>query len=452
MGGWPLLEGDSWIAQKYDWEQAAYGMVNERLITDSFFTFDIVTDFKNSAKNVLGIDQPMLHVDRGALVKGFSNKYVQEYFHHMVGMAVTYGANKARAEKELRHVLDFEINFATITLSEEERRNQTALENLMSVKNLTTTYPFVHWKKYFNTILKSAFVIGDDEIIKVSVPTFLEKLGKLMQKTQKSVLANYLVWQVLQGQLQGSFSEEECVDMTSEYLSLNSGAIYVRKYFTSESKKSAEELAVNIEQQFMKMLKKVDWMDEKTKTSALAKIKSMKNVIGYPDEILHDKNVDEYFKTLEITPNDLVQANANLSIFLLDHSFSNLRKTIEKSDWPWVFCARTITDIHIPAAVLQDLFFDKDRPQYLKYGAIGAFVLGNKLTTAFDYDGRRFDQNGNLRDWWTPETKKKFLQKAACITQQYKKYKVKDDSIKYTRKMAVKPVYSTTDLILAIRF
>ncbi|XP_033220990.1 neprilysin-2-like [Belonocnema kinseyi] len=440
MGGWPLLEGDSWKAQKFDWEQASCSMVNEGLLTDSLFAFDIVTDFKDSTKNVLDIDQPMIRFDRDALVKGFSDKSVKDYFRNMVETAVKYGANKAKAENELRDVLDFEIELTTITLREEERHNQTALENLMTVKNLTTTYPFVHWKKYFNTILKSAFVIGDEEVIKVSVPTFFAKLGPLLKKTPKKVLANYLVWQVLEGQIQGSFSKEECLSMASEYLSVNSGAIYVRKYFTPKSKKSAEVLAVSIKQQFIKMLKKVDWMDEKTRTSALAKLKSMKNVIGYPAEILNDKTVDEYFKKLEITPNDLVQANANLDSFLTDHSFSNLRKTIEKSDWPWVSCARTTIDIrtdydehlnrlYVPAGILQDIFFYPDRPQYLNYGGVGAFVIGNKLTTAFDNKGRQYDQNGNLRDWWSPGTTTKFLQKAACITQQYKKYTVKDGSM-----------------------
>ncbi|XP_033220987.1 neprilysin-2-like [Belonocnema kinseyi] len=255
--GWPLLEGDSWKVQKFDWEQASYSLVNEGLITDSFFAFNIVTDFKDSTKNVLEIDQPMLRFDRKAFVKGFSDKSVKDYFHNMVDTAVKYGANKDRAESELRSVLDFEINLATITLSDEQRRNQAALENLMTVKNLTTTYPFVHWKKYFNTILKSAFVIGDEEIIKVSVPTFFAKLRPLLKKTPKKVLANYLVWQVLEGQIQGSFSKGECLDITSQYLSLNAGAIYARKYFTPESKKNAEELAVSIKQQFSKMLKKL---------------------------------------------------------------------------------------------------------------------------------------------------------------------------------------------------
>ncbi|XP_033220986.1 neprilysin-2-like [Belonocnema kinseyi] len=441
MGGLPVLEGDSWEEKKFDWENASYSMVNQGLIMDSFFNFDIVTDFKDSTKNVLNIDQPMPRVDREALIKGFKDKTVSDYYHNMIDTAVKYGANKGRAQKELRDVLDFEIKLAAITLSDEERRNQAALENLMTVKDLTRKYPFVHWKKYFNAILKSAFIIGDDEIIKVSVPTFFKNLGKLLKKTHKRVLANYLLWQVLEGQIQGTSSKQDCLDMTTGFLGLSAGAQYVRKYFTPESKKSAEEIAVSIEQQFSKMLKEVVWMDKKTKTRALAKLKSMKNVIGYPDEILHDKTVDEYYKTLEITPTDLVQANANLTMFRLDHSFSNLRKTIEKSDWPWVSCAYTITGtsteyddhlnrINVPAGILQDIFFDKDRPQYLNYGAIGAFVLGNKLTTAFDYDGRQFDENGNLGDWWTAATKRKFRRKAACITQQYKKYTVKDGSIK----------------------
>ncbi|XP_033220981.1 neprilysin-2-like [Belonocnema kinseyi] len=256
LGGLPMLEGDSWKETTFDWIQTSLGMVTQGLMIDGFFTFDIVTDFKDSTKNVLDIDQPMMFLDREAFIKGFKDKTVSDYFNTMVNTAVKYGANKARAQKELRDVLDFEISLASITISEAQRSNPAALENLMTLKVLTKTYPYVPWKKYFNTILKSAFVIGDDEIIKVSVPSFFAKLGPLLKKTSKRVLANYLIWKVLEIQMQGSFSKQECLDMTTGFLGLSAGAQYASKYFSSKAKKSAEEIAVNIEQQFSKMLKK----------------------------------------------------------------------------------------------------------------------------------------------------------------------------------------------------
>ncbi|XP_033212282.1 neprilysin-2-like [Belonocnema kinseyi] len=276
MGGWPLLEG-LWKEENFDWKEATYDMQRLGYNTYHLFSFNVVTDFSNSTRNVLNIDQPLLLIDRASLSNGFKDNYIKAYYNYMVDVAVSFGADKAIAEKELKETLEFEMLLANISLSEEERKNQTVLNNLMTLKELTQRYPSIPWNKYFNTLLKLAFVIGDDEIIKVSVPAFFEKFEILINETPKRVLANYLSWKAVDESvpflnrrirnLQRKFSNslsgpterqarwKECLQMTTNNMRVGVGALYVRKYFTPESKKIAEELAIDIAVQMQNILK-----------------------------------------------------------------------------------------------------------------------------------------------------------------------------------------------------
>ncbi|XP_033212281.1 neprilysin-2-like [Belonocnema kinseyi] len=391
---------------------------------------------------IIKIDQFYLFDKRESNVKGLNDEFNKARYKFMIGVAVNFGANKARAKKELREILEFEMQLNSIALTDKERNNQTALNNLMTVKELTKKYPSIPWKEYFNKMLNSVLLI---------------------KKTPKRVVANYLCWKAVEDSLaflpekllnlQIDFSNadsdttesegkwRECLGMTNNNVLMASvGALYVRKYFTPESKKSAEEIAVDIKQQLKKDLKKVDWMDEKTRAGALDKLESLKMFIGHPDEILDDKIVDEYYKTLEITPHDYIQAQLNLTIFMKNRAFSQLRKRADKSDWPWLihsYTTRTysyydenLNTIENPAGLLQGIFFNKNRPQYLNYAAFGSFLFGKEITKAFDNDGRQFNKNGYHKDWWTPETNTKFRQKSVCIIQQYGNYRLKDSGVK----------------------
>ncbi|KAJ8983666.1 hypothetical protein NQ317_003453 [Molorchus minor] len=116
----------------------------------------------------------------------------------------------------------------------------------------------------------------------------------------------------------------------------------------------------------------------------------------------------------------------NLTLFSTRFSFRRLRQPVNKTDWitygrPAVvnaFYSSIENSIQFPAGILQGVFFNADRPRYMNYGAIG-FVIGHEITHGFDDQGRQFDKNGNLEDWWQEETKKAFVEKAQCIIDQY---------------------------------
>jgi membrane metallo-endopeptidase-like protein 1 len=219
-------------------------------------------------------------------------------------------------------------------------------------------------------------------------------------------------------------------------LSIAAGALYVRKYFNEQARQNALEMVADIRAEFQDILKQVDWMDEETKKNALDKAKSMSTHIAYPDELMNDRKLEEFYGDLELDENYYLRSILNLTLFGTRFSFKRLRQPVNKTDWithgrPAVvnaFYSALENSIQFPAGILQGVFFDANRPRYMNYGAIG-FVIGHEITHGFDDQGRQFDKNGNLVEWWAPETKKAYLEKAQCIIDQYGNYTVPELNI-----------------------
>ncbi|XP_034935732.1 neprilysin-2-like isoform X2 [Chelonus insularis] len=455
LGGWPVLEGDLWNENDFHWTQSVYKFRDLGYSVDYFIDFSISVDLKNSTKRVLDLDQTSLGLSREYLTKGLDDKIVKAYYEYMVDIAIILGAEPERAKAELMESLLFEMKLANISLPVEKRRNATLLYNPMTVAELSKVYPSIPWKDYFNRILSPIVTIDDDEITIVNVPGFVADFEKLISSTPKRIQANYVMWRAaaasvsylndeirkrqlqfstaLSGKTEREPRWKECVDIVSNSLSISVGALYVRTYFNEDAKKNALEMVSDIRSQFNKILQTVDWMDEETRKSALDKAASMTTHIAYPDELLDDSKLEKFYEKLEFDDGNYLDCILNLTLFGTEYSFSKLRKPVNKSDWithgrPAVvnaFYSSIENSIQFPAGILQGAFFSNNRPRYMNYGAIG-FVIGHEITHGFDDQGRQFDKEGNLVDWWAPATKEKYLKKAECIIHQYGNYTVKE--------------------------
>lgn len=302
-------------------------------------------------------DQAALGISREYLVKGMDNAIVSAYYSYMVDMAVLLGADEERAKRELMDSLNFEIALANISLPNEKRRNATALYNPMTVKDFQHKFPYTDWVEYFNVILKDTGIeIDENEVIIVSVPTFMEQLGPLLQNTPKRTMANYVMWRIsgfssffltenlrkrqlqystaLSGKQEQEPRWKECVDITSGSLPISVGALYIRKYFKEDSKRAALDMVNGIKSVFVDILKKVDWMDEITRKSALDKVDSMVTHIGYPDELMDNNKIADYYKDLKFQPEDnYLNTILYMNQFGTTKAFKKLRQAVNKTDW-----------------------------------------------------------------------------------------------------------------------
>ncbi|CAL1682614.1 unnamed protein product [Lasius platythorax] len=455
LGGWPVLDAERWNEGDFTWKDAVYRFRRLGYSVDYFIDFGVSVDLKNNSRRLIDLDQAALGLSREYLSKGFDEKIVQAYYNYMVDIAVILGANPDRARKELKESLEFEIKLANISLPNEKRRNVTLLYNPMTVNQLSATYPSIPWWEYFNTILAPQAQLSRDEIVIVNVPSYLKDFERLISETPKRVQANYVFWRAaaasvsyltddirkrqlkytleLNGKTEREPRWKECVEIVSGSMAISVGSMYVRKYFKEDAKKTALEMVEDIREEFTKILKKVEWMDEKTRANALEKAADMTSHIAYPDELLDNRKLDEFYEGLELNSSDYLGSILNLTIFGTNFSFGRLRKPVNKTEWithgrPAIvnaFYSSIENSIQFPAGILQGTFFSNDRPRYMNYGAIG-FVIGHEITHGFDDQGRQFNKEGNLVDWWEPETKEHYLRRAECIIYQYGNYTVKD--------------------------
>jgi len=446
-----VLEGDKWDASKFTWKDTVYKFKDEGFSIDYLIDFSITTDYKNSTKRVIDLDQASLSLSREYLVKGMEEKLVQALYSYMVDIAVMFGADRERARKELMESLNFEIKLANISMPPEKRRDANRLYNPMKIPELQEKYPSIPWAEYISTILPKSITLMPDEMVIVDEPTYMEGLEGLLSTTPKRVQANYMLWRAvasavsslteslrkrqleygtaLSGRTEREARWKECVGLTAGSLSLAVGSLYVQRFFKQEAKKNALEMVDNIREEMYKILQTVDWMDEETRKNALEKARSMTSHIAYPEEILDTKKLEDFYEKLEITQGNYLESVLNMTKFGLDFSFGRLRKPVNKTDWithgrPAIvnaFYSSIENSIQFPAGILQGAFFSHDRPNYMNYGAIG-FVIGHEITHGFDDQGRQFDKDGNLVDWWAAETKEAYLKKASCIINQYGNY------------------------------
>ncbi|CAH1183162.1 unnamed protein product [Phaedon cochleariae] len=453
LGGWPVLEGEKWSEGEFDWRRSVYKFRRVGYSVDYFMDFSVGVDVKNSTKRIIDIDQASLGLRREFLTKGLDDKIVKAYYDYMVDLAVLFGADRDRAVRELRESLEFEIKLANISLPSEKRRNATALYNPMTMGELQKNFPSIPWLEYMNNLLAPDTRVESDEVIVVSVPNYIKAFEALIARTPKRVQSNYIMWRaaassvsyltealrkrqldyttIVTGRTEREARWKECIDISAGSLSIAAGALYVRKYFHEDAKQNALEMVADIRTEFEDILKEVDWMDEETRRNALDKAKSMETHIAYPDELLDDKKLEEFYDGLELDENLYMRSILNLTLFGTRFSFRRLRQPVNKTDWithgrPAVvnaFYSSIENSIQFPAGILQGVFFNNDRPRYMNYGAIG-FVIGHEITHGFDDQGRQFDKNGNLVDWWQEETKKAFVEKAQCIIDQYGNYSV----------------------------
>ncbi|XP_037090373.1 neprilysin-2-like isoform X3 [Pollicipes pollicipes] len=460
MKGWPVVEGDKWDEEGFHWTRAIYRNRALGYSIDHMFDFSVTTDVKNSSWRILDFDQASLGLPRKYLIKGFDDPDIQAYYKYMVDMAVMLGAEKERARSELKESLLFEIQLANISLPAEERRNITKLYNKMTLGEMSRLAPNIPWVTYVNNLLRAAgHQVTADEPVIVDVPDYVKKAAALLEVTPKRVQANYMLWRVVYGSV-GMLTEEardvqlefsakltgqtqrkprwkECLEGVMGSLSLAVGSLYVRNHFDPTARQAALDMVEHIHQEFNIMLGEVTWMDDKTKERAKEKSKAINYHIAYPEEILNETALAIVYDGLYIDDEHYFENNINMSVFGTNYAFKKLREHIDKNDWRTHGSAAVVNayyspienSIMFPAGILQGIFYDYDRPNYMNYGGIG-FVIGHEITHGFDDTGRQFDSKGDLLDWWEPVTKRRFLKGAECMIHQYGNYTVPEINMK----------------------
>jgi putative endopeptidase len=279
----------------------------------------------------------------------------------------------------------------------------------------------------------------------IGQPDFFKSTDKMLGSVSISEWKTYLRWMALNASaplLSSKFSNanfgfysrhlrgtkeqqprwRRCVSATDRAIGEALGQEYVKVAFKPEAKKRMGELIDNLFVAFRQRLDSLEWMSDETKIQALAKLATFKRKIGYPDTL-------RGYKGLVIERGSYVQNVRKAGELQRKRNIADIGKPVDRSRWgmtpPTVnaYYSAQLNEIVFPAGILQPPFFNPDADDAINYGAIGG-VIGHEITHGFDDRGSQFDAEGNYKNWWTEDDRKKFLERASCVSSQFAGYEV----------------------------
>ena len=409
------------------------------------FGFYGATDAKNSTMVIAQLVQAgmgMPERDYYLLDDQHSKDLREKYTAYITKMFMLLKENEQTAGQNAQKIMDIETRLAKAAMSRLERRDPNKTYNKATTKQLIDMSPAFDWAGYF----KSSGV-GDPGEININQPAFIHEISTLLNEVPVEDWKIYLKWNLINGTapylsddfVMTSFDFygktmtgtekirprwKRIIGVTSESLSEALGQLYVAKYFPPEAKERMLKLVENLKASLGERIKNLDWMAPETKQKALEKLQVMNVKIGYPDKWR------DYSK-LDIKDDAFVLNVIRSNQFETDYNLNKINKPVDKGEWFMspqtvnAYYSPDMNEIVFPAAILQPPFFFMHGDDAVNYGAIGV-VIGHEMTHGFDDEGRKFDKNGNLTDWWTPEDSKRFDQKTKVLADQFDSFIVTD--------------------------
>jgi len=460
----PALEQIAKIKTKAELADVAASMIDDNVL----FRFESIQDYRDANQVIANADQGGLGLpDRDYYTKddAKSVELRNQYLAHVQKMFELLGDKPETSVAEAHAVMRIETALARGSMTRVERRDPKALDHKMTKTELEGVSPEFQWSAYFAKVGMPSL-----PSLNVSSPNFFKAMNEELQKEGLADWKIYLRWHLVHAdasQLSTPFVNENfafygktlrgqqelqprwkrCTRAVDEYLGEDLGQAYVQKYFSPEAKQKALKIVKEIQAAMEQDVNGLQWMSPATKQQALAKLHGMANKIGYPDKWR------DYSK-LEIVRGDELGNVERARKFEFDRQLAKIGKPVDRGEWgmtpPTVnaYYDPQMNDINFPAGVLQPPAFDPNSDAAPNYGDTGG-TIGHELTHGFDDEGRQFDAQGNLRDWWTDEDGKEFVKRASCISDQYSTYTIIDD-IKINGKLTLgEDVADLGGLILA---
>lgn len=423
-----------------------------------FFTVYVSADSKSSNSNIIQVDQSGLFLpSRDYYLNRTANeKVLTAYLDYMVELGVLLGGQPTSTREQMQQVLELEIQLANITVPQDQRRDEEKIYHKMSISELQALAPAVDWLEFLSFLL-SPLELGDSEPVVVYGTEYLQQVSELINRTEPSILNNYLIWNLVQkttSSLDQRFETAQeklletlygtkksctprwqtCISNTDDALGFALGSLFVKATFDRQSKEIAEGMINEIRSAFEETLGDLVWMDEKTRLAAKEKADAIYDMIGFPDFILEPKELDDVYDGYEVSEDSFFQNMLNLYNFSAKVMADQLRKPPSRDQWSMTpqtvnaYYLPTKNEIVFPAGILQAPFYAHNHPKALNFGGIGV-VMGHELTHAFDDQGREYDKEGNLRPWWQNESLTAFQNHTACMEEQYSQYQVNGERL-----------------------
>ena len=410
----------------------------------------VAADEKNAKRNILYVAQSGItlrqkeyYLDTDSATTAIREAYKK----HIVNMFKKFGFSESAAQKKMQNIMKLETELAKVSKSNTELRDPEANYHKMTYAEFNKKYPHIQLEKQ---LLAAGVNLNYVKDLVVGQPEFVEGADKLISNLTPAEFRDYMEW----GQIMsaaGYLSEDIAAENFNFFGKTMSGRkenhplwkrstsqvegqmgqalgkIYVEKYFPASSKERMKTLVANLQKALANRIKEQDWMSEETKKNALDKLNSFYVKIGYPDKWidLSDLHIDpakSYYANIEECRRFWNKWNIDTKV----------GKPVDKDEWQMdpqtvnAYYNPTTNEICFPAGILQVPFFDPTADDAFNYGAIGV-VIGHEMTHGFDDQGRHYDKDGNMKDWWTASDGENFNKRADMYANFFSNIKVLPD-------------------------
>lgn len=400
------------------------------------------SDMTDNSNTVLYITQSGLALGNRDYYLLAENAELREGYLNFLKKIFTLAGDE-KAEQKAKDAFDFQMTIAEPSWSMIQQRDIEARYNPMTPEQLYKEYPALRFDAYLD-----AMGIPAQSKIILEQPSYFKALNRIVAKTNPRVLRHYLQAQLLSGAC--GYISDDFTDASFDFFSAqmsgikeqkprwkramqapNSilgeavGEMYVAKYFPEKDKQKMLQIVKNIQKGLSEHVAALDWMSEQTKARAQKKLSSFIVKIGYPDKW-------KDYSTLEIDAQKSYYQNLReASLWSMRDNLSKLGRPVDKTEWGMTpqtvnaYYNPTTNEICFPAGILQPPFFNPDADDAVNYGAIGV-VISHEMTHGFDDQGRLFDKDGNLNNWWTEEDAASFKAKADKLVAQFDAVQIQD--------------------------
>ncbi|HUZ58531.1 MAG TPA: M13 family metallopeptidase [Hanamia sp.] len=409
---------------------------------NTLFSYGVSQDDKKSDEMAFRLNQGGLGLpDRDYYFnKDSSTANIRKaYVAHIIKILEFLEHDSISASKAAANILKLETSLAKVSRKLADLSDPYANYHKMAIPGLKKLSSFIDWE----TFLKNIGVTKIDSVI-VGQPEFFKSLDGILKSTSIKDWKDYLIYHLVNAFSNAlpekygieSFNFEKLFSgakvrkprwkrvIQSEQGAMGEllGQLYVKKYFDSTAKQRYVKMAEAIRSAYKDRIEKLTWMSDSTKQKALIKLAAIKKKIGYPDKW-------KDFSAMEISRESYVQNEINSRIWWHNFEMNKLGKPVDRDEWdmyPQTYNAYYDpgnNEIVFPAAAfIVPGYADKDLDDATMYGYVGASYIGHEITHGFDDQGRLYDANGNLHNWWTKNDSAEFAKRAAVIIKQFDQY------------------------------
>lgn len=406
-------------------------------LANPFFGIGVMADLMDSNVNTLYVGQSGLSMgDRDYYVDPENARIKEAYKNYLVRIFTLAGYDEAAAAQAAADALEVEDSLAEVFFSNVEQRDIPAQYNPMTRAEFAKAYDAIDWDVYF-----AGMGLPDADRMIVQQKRVMERVNQLFKTLPLDKIRHYLAAQIINGgasSLSDDFQTasfefygrtmsgqqeqkprwKRAMSVPNGLLGEAVGEMYVAKYFPEKDKQRMMELVKNLQTSLSQHIAALDWMSDATKARAQEKLASFTVKIGYPDKW-------KDYSTLTIDPAKSYYENLrDASVWATKDNLEKYGKPVDREEWGMTpqtvnaYYNPTTNEICFPAAILQPPFYNPDADDAVNYGAIGV-VIGHEMTHGFDDQGRQFDKDGNMNNWWTDEDAAAFQAKTDILVKQF---------------------------------